>query len=42
MYPIRFENLYYEKLWGGIDLESFRSNMPEGEYRRKLGYSLSS
>ena len=31
MYPIRFENLYYEKIWGGRDFESFRSNMPEGE-----------
>ncbi|VYU49217.1 mannose-6-phosphate isomerase [Clostridium tertium] len=31
MYPIRFENLYYEKIWGGRDLESFRKNMPAGE-----------
>jgi mannose-6-phosphate isomerase len=31
MYPIRFENLYYEKIWGGRDLEAFRDNMPEGE-----------
>ena len=30
MYPIKFENLYYEKIWGGRDLESFRSNLPEG------------
>lgn len=30
MYPIRFENLYYEKVWGGRDLESFRDNLPEG------------
>ncbi|WP_297419933.1 type I phosphomannose isomerase catalytic subunit [Clostridium sp.] len=30
MYPIRFENLYYEKIWGGRDLESFRDNLPEG------------
>lgn len=31
MYPIRFENLYYEKIWGGRDFEIFRDNMPEGE-----------
>jgi mannose-6-phosphate isomerase len=31
MYPIRFENLYYEKIWGGRDFETFRNNMPEGE-----------
>ncbi|MGG7058212.1 type I phosphomannose isomerase catalytic subunit [Clostridium tertium] len=31
MYPIRFENLYYEKIWGGRDFETFRDNMPEGE-----------
>lgn len=30
MYPIKFENLYYEKIWGGRDLESFRENLPEG------------
>jgi mannose-6-phosphate isomerase len=30
MYPIRFENLYFEKIWGGRDLESFRDNLPEG------------
>lgn len=30
MYPIRFENLYYEKIWGGRDLEKFRDNLPEG------------
>lgn len=30
MYPIRFENLYYEKIWGGRDLKNFRNNMPEG------------
>ncbi|OOM77307.1 mannose-6-phosphate isomerase ManA [Clostridium puniceum] len=31
MYPIRFENLYYDKIWGGRDLESFRDNLPEGD-----------
>ncbi|MEG1287303.1 MAG: type I phosphomannose isomerase catalytic subunit [Clostridium sp.] len=30
MYPIRFENLYYDKIWGGRDFETFRDNMPEG------------
>jgi mannose-6-phosphate isomerase len=30
VYPIKFENLYYEKIWGGRDLESFRDNLPEG------------
>ena len=30
MYPIRFENLYYEKIWGGRDFEKFRDNLPDG------------
>ena len=30
MYPIRFENLYYSKIWGGRDFTSFRDNVPEG------------
>ena len=30
MYPIKFENLYYEKIWGGRDLSLFRDNLPEG------------
>ena len=30
MYPIKFENLYYDKVWGGRDLESFRNNLPDG------------
>ena len=30
MYPIIFENIYYDKIWGGRDFESFRSNLPEG------------
>jgi len=30
MYPIKFENLYYYRIWGGRDLESFRDNLPEG------------
>lgn len=31
MYPIKFENLYYEKIWGGRDFEKFRKNLPEGD-----------
>ncbi|WP_026885321.1 type I phosphomannose isomerase catalytic subunit [Clostridium beijerinckii] len=30
MYPIKFENLYYERIWGGKHLEKFRDNVPEG------------
>ena len=30
MYPIIFENIYYEKVWGGRDLERFRENLPDG------------
>lgn len=30
MYPLKFENLYYDKVWGGRDLELFRDNLPEG------------
>ena len=30
MYPIKFENLYYERIWGGKDLEKFRDNVLEG------------
>jgi len=30
MYPIKFENIYYEKIWGGRDLEKFRQNLPDG------------
>lgn len=30
MYPIKFENLYFEKIWGGRDLEEFRDNIPSG------------
>ncbi|MEW9093584.1 MAG: type I phosphomannose isomerase catalytic subunit [Clostridiaceae bacterium] len=30
MYPIKFKNLYYEKIWGGRDLEKFRDNLPDG------------
>ncbi|MDF2881241.1 MAG: manA [Clostridiaceae bacterium] len=30
MYPIKFKNLYYEKVWGGRDFTLFRDNLPEG------------
>jgi mannose-6-phosphate isomerase len=30
MYPIKFENLYYERIWGGKHLEKFRNNIPQG------------
>lgn len=30
MYPIKFENIYYERIWGGKDLERFRDNIPKG------------
>ena len=30
MYPIRFENLYFNKIWGGRDFEKFRDNLPKG------------
>jgi mannose-6-phosphate isomerase len=31
MYPLKFENIYYEKVWGSRDLEAFRGNLPEGK-----------
>lgn len=30
MYPLKFHNLYYEKIWGGRQLEKYRDNLPEG------------
>lgn len=30
MYPIIFENLYYDRIWGGREFEKFRDNLPEG------------
>lgn len=29
MYPLKFENLYYERIWGGKALEKFRNNVPK-------------
>lgn len=31
MYPIKFENIYFDKIWGGRDLAHFRNNLPEGK-----------
>ncbi|HBJ1649724.1 type I phosphomannose isomerase catalytic subunit [Clostridium botulinum] len=31
MYPIKFKNIYYEKIWGGRDLAQFRDNLPLGD-----------
>lgn len=31
MYPLKFNNIYYEKIWGGRDFEQFRTNLPEGK-----------
>lgn len=31
MYPIKFNNIYFDKIWGGRDFEHFRDNLPEGE-----------
>lgn len=30
MYPLKFENIYFEKIWGGRDLSIFRDNLPDG------------
>lgn len=30
MYPIKFENIYYEKIWGGRKFQTFRTNLVEG------------
>lgn len=30
MYPLKFENLYFDKIWGGRDFELFRYNLPKG------------
>ncbi|WP_252233713.1 type I phosphomannose isomerase catalytic subunit [Clostridium sp. ZS1] len=30
MYPIKFKNLYYDRIWGGNALKKFRSNIPNG------------
>ncbi len=30
MYPIKFKNLYYDRIWGGNALKKFRNNIPNG------------
>jgi mannose-6-phosphate isomerase len=30
MYPLKFKNIYFEKIWGGRDLDLFRNNLPAG------------
>ena len=30
MYPLKFKNLYFEKIWGGRELSKFRDNLPDG------------
>ena len=30
MYPIKFKSIYFNKVWGGRDFESFRYNLPQG------------
>jgi mannose-6-phosphate isomerase len=31
MGPLKFENIYFDKIWGGRDLEVFRNNLPPGD-----------
>lgn len=31
MYPLKFNNLYFEKIWGGRDFKLFRNNLPPGK-----------
>lgn len=30
MYPLKFNNIYKEKIWGGRKLETFKDDMPDG------------
>ncbi|MCM8711173.1 class I mannose-6-phosphate isomerase [Clostridium sp. SYSU_GA19001] len=30
MYVLKFENIYFDKIWGGRDFQLFRDNLPEG------------
>lgn len=30
LYPLKFESIYFSKVWGGRDLAIFRDNLPEG------------
>lgn len=31
MYPLKFENIYFDKIWGGREFEIFRNNLPDGK-----------
>lgn len=31
MYPLKFNNIYHTKVWGGRDFETFRENLPKGK-----------
>jgi len=31
MYPLKFENIYFNKLWGGDEFKLFRKNLPPGK-----------
>ncbi len=31
MYPIKFEPLYYDKVWGGRAISDYRTDLPEGD-----------
>lgn len=31
LYPLKFKSIYFEKVWGGRDLESLRNDLPNGE-----------
>lgn len=31
MYPLKFENVYFEKVWGARGLDKIRKNLPEGK-----------
>jgi mannose-6-phosphate isomerase len=30
MYPLKFESIYFERIWGGRELEAFKADLPEG------------
>lgn len=36
MYPLKFESIYLEKIWGGRELEKFRDNIPKGNIGESL------
>ncbi|WP_163191890.1 type I phosphomannose isomerase catalytic subunit [Clostridium thermarum] len=31
MYPLKFESIYFEKIWGGRELETLKVDLPEGD-----------